>query len=184
MNKSNNLLFVVVAVLLVLVAVNAVPLLTGQKVSATGGVTGTTQLSVATATTISLDVNTVDFGSMQIGETNNTADDKPYPFVIQNDGTVKVNITINASDLFTGTHTFPGINYQYAVNTSTEGTCFNLAGSNTSWTYMPATASPAIGLLDFPNGCDTVQAEINVTVPSDESVGSKTSTVWFIATQG
>ena len=153
------------------------------KVSATGAITGTTSVTVMALTQISLPTAAVNFGSMYQGSSNDTSDDNPLPFVVQNDGTVKVNVTVGATDIF-ATQPNPSVYYRFSVNSSTEGTCY-APDSITAYTNMPITASPAMAMsfLNNTDTCDTAQLEINVTVPVVESVGAKTSTVTFLASQ-
>ena len=69
--------------------------------------------------------------------------------------------------------------------TSTEGTCFDTGSSITSYTDMPNSTSPtlAIAFLNFTDGCDLAEVEINVTVPGGEASGAKSSTVEFTGSQ-
>lgn len=181
-NKTLTMLVGVVLVISVLSVVMTAVRMGGMPV--TGAVTGTTQLTVAAITQISLPTNTVNFGTIYHGNSNDTSGNNPYPFTVQNDGTVKVNVTINATDLFTSTSN-PTSNYRFAVNTSTEGTCYDPLGTLTTLTNMPAGGSPTLAMayLNNTDSCDLAEVEIYVTVPGGESLGAKTSTVTFTATQ-
>ena len=186
MTVSNKTLATLVGVVLVIsvISLGMTAIRMTGGVSATGAVTGTTQVNVGAVVAISLPTNTVDFGNMNTGESNQTNDDSPFPFTVQNDGSVDVNVTINASDLWDGTGAQnPSVYYRYHVAASTEGTCYDSGDSVTSYTNMPASATLAIANLTYGNGCDLAEVEINVTVPGDESSGAKSSTVWFLATQ-
>ncbi|MFH0829837.1 MAG: DUF2341 domain-containing protein, partial [Candidatus Aenigmatarchaeota archaeon] len=144
--------------------------------------TFTVQSSVLITLTSGRD--TVNFNSMASGTSNDTADDKPLPFEIRNDGNVKANITINATSLFTISPN-PNSAYRAAANTSTEGTTYNAACTNTSWFNMPAsggTPPQFICFLDWLNSTDQVETEIAIAVPNSEPSGAKTSTVTFIGT--
>ena len=147
---------------------------------------GTTTANVTTSVTITLPTSTVAFGNIPTGGTNGTAADDPAPFTVQNDGSTKVNVTVGASDLWTGTGGGnPSTNYQFATNTSGEGTCYDAGNSTTTLTNMPATGSPtlAIGYLNYTDSCDLAEVEIKITAPADEPAGSKSSTVTFTASQ-
>lgn len=185
MTVSNKTLATLVGVVLVISVISlGMTAMRMTGISTTGAVTGTTQVSVGAYAAISLPTNTVDFGSMNNGESNETGDDVPLPFTVQNDGTVDVNVTINASDLWDGTGAQnPSVYYRFTANTSSEGTCFDTGESITTYTNMPSSATLAIAFLNYTNSCDLAEVEINVTVPSDESAGAKSSTVWFIGTQ-
>jgi hypothetical protein len=160
----------------------AVVALTG---SAAFAQTGTANVTVASVVSISLPVNTIDFGTMNNGETDDTTDGAPAPFTVQNDGTVQVNVTIAATSLFSGTGgPSPSTAYQYQIANSTEGTlAWVETCSDTAWTNMPTTAEDAICFLNFTDATDMVEVEIKVTVPNDEPAGFKSSTVTFTASQ-
>ncbi|MEM5814710.1 MAG: Ig-like domain-containing protein, partial [Candidatus Aenigmatarchaeota archaeon] len=131
---------------------------------------------------ISLVNNLVSFGSMAANETNSTSDDGPLPFTIRNDGNVKVNITVSATDLFNMSAN-PTSNYRFAANSTAGGTYFNTACSLTGWTDMPSVTTLFLCFLDWADGTDQAETEISVTVPDDEPAGAKSSTVTFIASQ-
>lgn len=148
----------------------------------TGAIAGTAGVTISSTVSISLPTSSIDFGTMTIGASESTSDGSPVPFVVQNDGNVKVDVNISATDLFTNASN-PSSNYQFAVNTTGEGTCYNASASVTSWTDMPSTSTLAIGQLNFPSSCDSSQVEIGITVPSEEPPGAKSSTVTFTASQ-
>ncbi len=162
----------------------------GQAPSAITGAAGTqygvAKLNVSPAVAITLPVSEIDFGLMANNEINDTTDDNPPPFMVQNDGTVKVNITLKATDLFSGTGAAnPSLYYQFKAGNSTEANSFNWAASQTTWAYMPDTTTEqlAIAELEFTDTKDLAELEIYVKIPGDESVGSKSSTVTFTASQ-
>ena len=160
-----------------------------------GYAAGTTSLTVTGTATLAITNNTVQFGSLGQSASSNTRGYSPTPFLLQNDGNVKLNVNISGTDLFSTTGN-PTANYQFAGNTSSnnltsqcltsisgcEGTCFNLAtNSTTTLTNMPLGGSPVyvIGQLNFTDSCDEAEVEISVTVPSNEPTGAKTSGVTF-----
>jgi len=177
MMKGSNKIYVLAVVAVLVVAAAFI-----GGLSSLGLITGTTQLNVAVSVAISLPVSTVDFGSMSTSQTNDTSDSIPGPFEIQNDGNVRVNVTINATDLFS-TASNPTANYRFAANTSSEGTCFDTGSSTTAWTNMPSTATRFLTYLNFTDSCDLAEVEIEVTVPANEPAGAKSSTVTFLASQ-
>lgn len=146
----------------------------------------TVKCTVTTAqdTTISMVKSTVSFENMAISETNNTDDDNPPPFVIRNDGNVNVNITIAATDLFSSTAN-PTTNYQWNSTANESGSLQNnVLGQNLfGYTNTPASGSPTkcIGELKSADANDQATVNINLTIPSVETGGNKTSTVTFIA---
>jgi hypothetical protein len=142
-------------------------------------------VTVATTVSISLPISSIDFGSMNLGSSDNTTDGSPAPFVIQNDGSVAVNVTVNATQLWSGSGATGTSSYYQFLSAENE------SGSVTdpnvdlvsSWTDMPiaTTAVKVVDRLGFTDTADAVNVHIKVTVPSDEPAGVKSSTVIFTA---
>jgi len=130
--------------------------------------------------TISATTNSISFGSLGPGVTDNTTDDSPAPFVIQNDGNSLVNISVNASQLFDQT-LLDNDPYQFKIDNSTETGSFSWLTSLINWLDMPSAAVVAIDSLKYEDDTDTAEVDILVTIPSDELAGSKSSTVYFEA---
>ena|SRR3989344_3627817 len=159
------------------------------KVSTTGLATGTATANVAQTVSISLPIDTVAFNSISVNQTNDTIDYSPSPFILQNDGTIAVNVTIGATDLWTGTGAQNPSQY-YQFNTTRNETLavpseaydFNCtAGVNGPFCNMATAGSPTkvVSRLNFTSSSDAVLVQINITVPTDESAGAKSSTVTF-----
>lgn len=152
----------------------------------TGYATGTASATVASVVSISLPVSTVSFGSLNNDGTANTFTDSPAPFTVRNDGTVNVNLTINATDLWSGTGgANPSSNYQFNTTLNETGSVVNATSDLTSTTNMPAAGSPATlaTRLKFQSANDAINVEISITVPNDEAAGAKSSTVTITASQ-
>jgi hypothetical protein len=138
-------------------------------------------VNISSEIIITLINNSVDFGDISLSGTNDTVDNSPLPFLIQNDGNAFVNITIQGTNLWSGTAN-PTSSYQYAIaNYSYENASYSELLSIISFTNMPASGSPtlAIALLNYTNTTDTAEIDINVSVPADEISGVKSSTVTF-----
>ena len=157
---SNNLLTsLVVLAIIVSVAgmysiLNAVSVMQVPMVPSTGitgAATGTTQVNVGQVAAISLIVQTVDFGTMVVNENNNTVDDSPFPFTVQNDGNLDVNVTINATALW---DQYPhnettNQSYQFKCGNSSELNC--PAGSQeAAFVNMPIASVAVPVIVDMP----------------------------------
>jgi parallel beta-helix repeat protein len=136
--------------------------------------------TVDSVVTISATTGSISFGSLGPGVTDNTSDDSPSPFVIQNDGNSLINISVNASQLFdqAAMGTDP---YQFKIDNSTETGSFNWLTSIINWINMPSAAVVAIDSLKYEDSTDSAEIDILATVPTDELAGSKSSTVYFEA---
>jgi len=151
----------------------------------TGAATGFTNVTVGQVAAISLTVNTVDFGTMNVGDNNDTVDNSPIPFRVQNDGNVNVNVTINATALWTqDTYNVTGPNYQFKCGNSTEWDCPE-GSPEAAFVNMPVSSAAilAVANLPFPSARDLMDVEINVTVPPAETAGVKSSVVTFTGYQ-
>ncbi len=180
---NNNILAVLVAAAIV-VSLVGIAAVNNSITSITGAATGITNVTIATTVTVSLTVNNVDFGVMQVNENNDTWDNSPPPFELQNDGNTIVNVSVYATDLWTQSgYGNPTPNYLAAANQSGGNAG---AGSIFTYTQMPDTGNTTwypIRMLPYASGSDNAYLDINVTVPPEETPGVKTSTVTFTGSQ-
>lgn len=151
----------------------------------TGAVTGTTSVVITNVTSISLPNSTVAFGDITIGTTNSTSDNVPLPFQVRNDGSVPVNVTINASAIFTG-NARNASSYRFVCRADEGPNC--PTGSAASLTDMPTANDTLLNrtaVFNLPSidNNDSRFVDIEVRIPSDEPGGSKSSTVTFTAAQ-
>jgi len=139
------------------------------------------QLNISTLVDISLLVSGVDFGSLAVLEIDDTVDDSPPPFVVQNNGNAKVHVNISATALWTSV-AFPSVYYQYKIdNVTTELNSFNWSGSVTTYTNMPELNVTSIWQLGYIDTNDSAETDILIQVPPNEPPGSRNSTVTFIS---
>ncbi len=148
----------------------------------TGFITGITNVSIPREADITLKVQLVNFGEMSLGDKNSTSNYDPHPFIIENNGSVFVNVSVNATDLWTST---PNPTGNYLVNASDENKTGSIGGPDgwaTDFIDMPPNA-PAydnlITCLNYSNSNDAMAVHINITVPGGEPTGYKESLVTF-----
>ena len=124
----------------------------------------------------------IHFGSMEIGESNSTEDPSIEPFLVENNGTVVINVSLNASQLWK-TRPENSSDYQFKVDeNSLEAGSFDLFESIMNWFNVPLTGYVVgIGELNYTDVSDTAEVDINLTVPSGEDPGQKSSTIVFLA---
>ncbi len=155
----------------------------------TGLPTGVAQVNVLQVVQITLLTNNINFGNITAGSSDNTTDNDPLPFLIRNDGSVEVNVTIaretNSTPLFNGTGGGDNSSsFQFVAGIAGEGVPGNPACSVTSWTYVPGT-TPIVAVCEF-NYVDTndeVEIELLINPPGDETAGLKSETLVFTAYQ-
>jgi hypothetical protein len=123
-------------------------------------------------------VNSTDFGSMSPGTSDDTTDDSPGPLKIENDGNVLLNISVNATQLFSQA-SLGSTNYQFKVDNRTEPGSFNSSGSVTSFTPFINGFVLAVDRLKYGDSNDMCELDIYVSVPSDEEPGTKSSSIFI-----
>jgi hypothetical protein len=137
---------------------------------------------IVSSVDISLPSNSANFGNLTRGQqsVNLTG------IIIRNDGNVYADIEIYATDLWSGTHSWPGSNYLFRAGDAGKGNETNGAYNSTSmltWTQMSSVTQTAIYSLNWSDERDTAALHLNVTVPSDESAGAKESVIHINAVQ-
>jgi hypothetical protein len=144
-----------------------------------GDWSGTWNFTVLSSIVVSLPISIVEFGTVDVSGTYDTTGDSPTPFVVQNDGNVAVNVTIYGTD-FWQRFANPSSNYQFKCR---ENTSSCPEGSAADWTDMTNSSAPStlVANLPYTNSSNQIKSDIRITVPSDEPAGSRSSTVYIIA---
>jgi len=143
-------------------------------------------INISALIEISLPNSSVEFGQINFQGSNDTTDDSPSPFVIQNDGNSFVNVTVEATSLW-NTVVNPTEYYEFkADNVSSENGAFNWLGSITAFTSVPLTGSAQLFLaeLNYTNVTDSAEIDISIAVPPNEGSDVRSSVVTFTANLG
>ena len=124
--------------------------------------------SIASVVSISLTTNNTNFGSLNASSaTNNVTDDtldgSPGPLVVLNDGNVRINTSVNATDPLWSNAGLGTLYFQFADENSS------------SWTDMSTTGQAHTSDLLYDN---SRELEIRIQVPVQEPPGTKQSTVY------
>lgn len=138
-------------------------------------------LNHAVLVDLSFPTSSVSFGGIPYLGSNNTTDDSPLPFTIQNNGNTLVSINISAEDLWTSVSN-PSSYYQLKVDSvpGEEG-AFNWTVSSTNWTNAPLDDNPLIiHDLNHTDSVDSAELDIFVQVPVGELPAAKNSTITFV----
>jgi|GEM_PF-2942117 len=152
----------------------------------TGGVTGIAKVEVECIMMISLPVSSVDFGKVVQGAIDDTDDNSPMPMLIQNDGQIRVDVSLardnDSTPLFSGTGGGDNTtSFQFKIDQN-ESNSFNFSASLTNWTNVPGTGGiNAIYGLKYSDSNDAAEIDLKIQVPSDEPAGTKNETLLFIA---
>lgn len=185
--------FLVLSVLFILISVSATVLFLtrGQEelATVTGAVSGIAEVEVICMVAISLPVSSVNFGAVPQGHVDDTADNNPAPMVVQNDGGIRVDVSIArdqaSTPLFSGTGGGDNTSsFQFKIDNTNESNSFNYSASLTSWTNVPGTTDlTAVYGLKYSNDQDSAEINLKIQVPADEPLGKKNETLNFVATQ-
>jgi len=136
-------------------------------------------INITALVQISLPTSFTDFGDMGIGNSKNTTNDTISPFVIKNDGNCKVNVSMNATQLWDSI-AYEASNYFMSKIRAFVG---NASWAQTSWFQLP----PITGLtvvasdLNYTDTSDDLTIDLLLEVPVNEPPGNKTSTINFQA---
>ncbi|HLC66120.1 MAG TPA: hypothetical protein VJK52_00590, partial [Candidatus Nanoarchaeia archaeon] len=153
----------------------------------------TTKFDVNSIVSFNFLTSSLDFGSLTNSELQDTADDTPIPFRVENDGSVPINISVNGTTIFSSSATNSS-SYQFQCGTGTGGAateCTCNAPAPTSFTNLPlanitvAADKQALAIFDFPwqASNDSIAIDIRINVPDDEPGGTKNSVVTFEAVE-
>ncbi|MDD4083581.1 MAG: hypothetical protein PHD05_09390 [Sphaerochaetaceae bacterium] len=183
MNKVYTATTVVLLIAIMLLAGN---FFVNSKMSPTGYFTatptGAADVNVTVSQAVSVLVTTgsaLNLGSLYPSDFNSTA--SGAGIILENNGSVDVNVTANMPTLFTSTNLPAGAvaavscksaDSETGSATTLQATYVNCYGGNTP---------VLVGGLKYANATDTVRVDINVVVPTDESIGLKQGIVTFTA---
>ena len=142
------------------------------------GCSGNTTLfnfTIASVIGIQLAGNVTDFGILTLLQ-NNATDGLggPNPLVLENNGNVYVNVSLNASQSPFTSVGLGNAAFQYRVADNETGS-FNASGSQIVYATVPSGVTAAIKQLNFTDAADSVLIHTNITVPSAEPPGTKST---------
>jgi len=124
---------------------------------------------------LELIINQTSFGSMKNDENNDTTDDSPTPLVVRNTGNVLLNVTINATALFTSV-SMNTYYYQFKADENETGS-YDTGCSQTSFANMSTLPKTIFCNLSYEDANDEGEIELNITVPPKEGAGTKSSVI-------
>ncbi len=139
-----------------------------------------TNFTLQSYVNFSLPIRNVDFGNATLGAQNDTVDEVPRAFHLQNDGNILINISVTSTRLFLGPSVdYPTPNYRFKARIN-ESDAFNSSNSTMNWTNFSLT-SLRMDILDlnWTAEKDDARIDVNITVPLDEPAGLRNATVTF-----
>jgi len=168
-----------------------------ESTGLTSSPTGTVSASVYSTADIALKISAVTFSNVSIDFTYRTDGNTAVnhsgaeAFLLRNDGSVTANVTLYAGDSLWVTQTGNSSYYRFNVTNATGNTtaknCSGSSPNHNVWYNVPvgagSVATKAVCIMDYTNNNDYANISIEITVPSGESSGGKSSEVVFTATQ-
>jgi hypothetical protein len=132
---------------------------------------------------LSLENPVVDFGNMIPGESDNTTDNDPLPFLVENFGTVVSDIVNSTADgnLWLREPSPTGY-FQLQVSDNETGS-INKSGSATDWTNIGLANITIINSLNYSTVNNKAKIDIRIDVPPDEPPGQKSVNITFYGAQ-
>ncbi|MDD5253635.1 MAG: hypothetical protein PHG05_00845 [Candidatus Nanoarchaeia archaeon] len=132
---------------------------------------------------LSLPTSSTNFGTLNVGDTEDTSDNNPEPLVIRNDGNVLTDVNISLGEGSTGlwsSKSSPSDYFKYKIDNKTgEEYSFNEATSQLAWQQVPLSNETAITQLNYTDTTDEAEIDFSVEVPLDEPSGDKTAYLIF-----
>jgi len=207
MEISNNLLAALVMVAMVVSITGTMSMLsllpdqlgtiTGMQTTQRSGIANAT---LASEVHIQLLVPTVEFHTILKGQYNDTTDFDPHPFVLRNNGSSVINVSIGEStsggsgSLWAQDDTCEScFQYNSTPNGSSGAVAYtvwtNFAGSAEAASAGALSTNPAnlvYNLTPTDSGANErdVDVHLNITPPSGEGGGDKEATIYFLAAAG
>ena len=136
--------------------------------------------TIASVLSINLLNSTTEFGTIGVGQTKDTEYGGVSPFLIENDGNVIANITLNATNSPFSTSGLDNTSFQFKARANETG-AFNASGSPMTYTPVHSILKNVIKQLNYSDTNDTAYVDINITIPPSEPSGDKTTNVTFRA---
>jgi len=133
----------------------------------------TRNFTIIMSISCSLPVNSISFGTIMSGQTKDTSTNNPLPLIIENKGNVKLNISINATNIWQSQQN-PSTYYRFRIGENESGSFDNAI---TSWTNMPLAPLQAITNLKYNDASDDARIDIRISGPPDEGAGEKSSNI-------
>jgi len=130
---------------------------------------------------MTLNVDSIDFGSMDNGASDDTLDFAPGAFELENDGQAKLDVRIEATNLWDSEQN-PSTYFQFQSAEKEVGAVDDPSTDLvTVWTNVPETDNPVFAVRNFnkQNPRDEVYVHIRVEVPLEEGAGVKSTEVKF-----
>lgn len=130
--------------------------------------------TIASVEGLSFDVNETDFGELNLSLSDDTTDGDPAPFLVNNTGNVKLNVTFRAMDPLFDAEALGNESFQFKAREYEAGA---YASGQESWENVTGSQLPLFTDLHYYATHDAAYVDIRVAVPPTEPAGQRQSTV-------
>ena len=125
---------------------------------------------------LELVVNATSFGAMANNQNDDTTDNNPNPLVARNTGNVLLNVSLNATSLFTSialnTHY-----YQFKAGENKSDSYVIGCSQHASFNNMSSSPKTIFCNMSYENISDQAALHLNITIPPAEGAGVKSSVI-------
>jgi len=115
---------------------------------------------------------------MDMNEKDNTSDNDPTPFILENDGTIDINLSVNATALWSSVSLNTSY-FQVKANTTFNNNSFDIDNSIMTFLNMSNYLQQIIATFNHTDANDWAAVDILVQAPANEPGGQKSATVNF-----
>jgi len=136
-------------------------------------------INISALLILDLDSNSMDFGVLNIGQSDNTTDNFPQPFSFNNSGNCIVNVSVSATPIWTSIVANNSY-YRFKIDNRTgQSGAFSWLSSITGWTNVLTGAVVGVSGLNYSTNKNGFEADVYLEVPGNENPGNKSSTMIF-----
>jgi hypothetical protein len=153
--------------------------------------TSASNFTVASVVGVRLTTNLTQLGSFGRNQTKATDADGIAPFIVNNTGNVRINITLNGTNNPFSSDPRPTTNYMFKAGINNTN-AFNTSGSQTTYTPVDAVYKNLIHRLNYSTAAaglvfvinSTARIDMNITAPVNEPSGQKQGNITVQAVVG
>jgi len=175
--KKGEFSIIIVLLIVALLLSTASIIITSTNTGLTGSTIGEVNANITGLIAFTISPDSIDFGNIILGGSNDTVTDGISPFIITNTGNAKLDITVNSSaPLLTGTSAV----YQFNSSCSESDCAVTVYDS---WIDFTQSSQDLVKAFEFNNAKDALRVDLKIGVPLDEPAGAKSDTLTFTASE-
>jgi len=132
------------------------------------------EFTIASTLGLNFTVNETDFVSVARNGTDNTTDNDPPPFTVENTGNVPLNVTFKALDALFTTSGLGNDTFQYKAREDEAGA---YGSAQTDWENVSVNYTALFTNLGYAAAADSAFVDVLIHSPYEEPAGAKSSIV-------